>query len=489
MSRARGRTPNILVLLSDTHSACATGCYGSPVARTPNLDWLAGEGVVFEAAYCQNPLCVPSRQSLVTGRRSFQTGVIHNDMPMPPLRTIAHVLKERGYDTAALGKMHFIPDAECSLGQERHHGFDRRVDYEEFWEYLRKERGAPPLPGLPDDPWRLIHLEKKQHHLQAPLVRPDPVFRNTNHPHGTLDFEGHQEALVLREWRRYLAEDRTRPFLAFVSFQSPHPTFLPTPEILAQYDGVEFPLPLPPDENALRHPFLGAKAGGAKNEVRRACLRYYHAFVSFTDSCVGEALRALEESGHAQGTLVVYASDHGDMLFEHGLSGKTVMYENSVRVPLIARWPGRIEGGWRYGGLVELLDLFPTLCEAAGAPIPPDVEGRSLLPDLAAKRDGGKEAVFSESYPMQRNRWRMGVWPHRMVRTREWKYVQYGPERADLFHLIDDPGERQNVVADPRFAADSARLRRMLEETLGPLPRPEERLVSGRYERLLEAQR
>jgi choline-sulfatase len=126
------------------------------LVRTPNLDRLAAEGVVFDRAYSQNPLCVPSRQSLITGLRSCETGVLHNDQPMPPLYTMGHHLGAAGYDTAALGKMHFVPDTQPSCGRERHYGFDRRVDYEEFWNYLRRERGYPPVPDLSDDPWHVI---------------------------------------------------------------------------------------------------------------------------------------------------------------------------------------------------------------------------------------------------------------------------------------------------------------------------------------------
>ena len=481
MDCERRNRPNILVIVSDTHTAAVTGCYGSPIAHTPNLDRLAAEGVVFTSAYCQNPLCVPSRQSMITGKRSFQTGVIHNDMPMPELRTIGHVLKEQEYDTAAIGKMHFIPDAESSAGKERHYGFDWRLDYEEFYDYLRRERGAPPLSNQPDDPWRIVHLEKWVHRVQTPLVSSQAQESSGNFPWGTLAFEDHQEALVLREWRRFLKERRDRPFLAFVSFQGPHSPYLPTPEFLDLCRSAPIPLPPPPEENILSHPILSPRGKSAEKEKQEAYLRHYCAFVRFTDHCVGQALRDLEAAGGARNTLVAYVSDHGDMLYEHGLTGKMVFYENSVRVPLIIRWPGQIEGGWRYEGLVELLDLFSTWREAAGASASEAEEGRSLLPDLLKKRDDGKPAVFSESYPMERNRRRFGDWPHRLVRTREWKLIQYGPEREDLFCLADDPGETRNLISEPRFTAQAAGLRRMLLERLGPLPQPEERLCSGYY--------
>jgi len=242
---------------------------------------------------------------------------------------------------------------------------------------------------------------------------------------------------------------------------------------------IDIPLPPPPDENAANHPFLGGPRKTAPDAHRLHYLRHYFAFVRFTDFCAGQALQILDESGYRENTLVLYASDHGDMLYEHGMTGKMVHYENSVRVPLIARWPGRIPAGWRYKGLVELLDLFPTLREAAGIEPEEPEEGRSLLPDLFARRDPGKPAVFAEAYPMQRNRARFGDWPHRMVRERDWKYIQYGPEREDLFCLADDPGETANLAA--KAPEEAKRLRDLVNTALGPMPQPEARLMSGGY--------
>ncbi|MEW6359500.1 MAG: sulfatase-like hydrolase/transferase [Planctomycetota bacterium] len=468
MSQSEPTRPNILVLFSDTHSADATGCYGSPVAQTPHMDRLAGEGVLFERAYCQNPLCVPSRQSLITGRYSFQTGIIHNDQPMPAMYTLGHHFKQVGYDTAALGKMHFIPDTEASLGKERHFGFDDRVDYEEFYWYLRNERAAPPLPDEPDDPWRIIHLEHKQHVLQAPLVKrnqtSDPskdAFRPATLPH-----EDHQEALVLRRWAEFLKRPREKPFLAFVSFQSPHPPFIPPEEILAQHDG---PIPLPPlpGEEFLKHPIWRNHSHIAPDPAREKHLRYYHAFVSYTDWCVGEALRLLDEAGRRDDTLVIYVSDHGDMQFVHGMGGKCVFFEPSVHVPLIMRWPGRIAAAWRYRGLVELVDLFPTFCECAGITPPSDLPGRSLWRDLQTKSDRGKEIVFSESYPMERSRNWMGDKPHRMVLTNQWKLVQYGDTCVDLFDVTTDPENKFNRSDDPALAQVKRDLLRAIQNRLG----------------------
>ena len=475
------RRPNILILYSDTHSAFATGCYGSPVAHTPNLDRLAADGVLFERAYSQNPLCVPSRQSAITGKYSCQTGVLHNDQPMPALYTLGHHFSAAGYATAALGKMHFVPDTKASAGKERQYGFAARVDYEEFWRYARDECGLPPVPDVPDDPWRIVHLERWYQVLQRPMVAPvhpggRPGGRGGGRgggaPGGTLEHRYQQEALVLRAWERFLAARRQQPFLAVVSFQSPHPPFW-APEQFWSHDGGPIPLPEQPDEAMLSHPVWGKAARVVPDHVREERMRAFYADVSYTDWCAGEALRLLDGAGHRQDTLVVYLSDHGDMGFHHGLTGKTVFFEQSVQVPLILRLPETLAAGGRYRGLVPLIDLFPTLCEAAGIAPPAGLAGRSLWGDLLARTDAGREAVFSESYPMERNRQVFGPRPHRMVLTREWKLIQYGDICVDLYDTTRDPENRISLGDDAAYRAVKQGLLERLTAELGPLPEPE----------------
>lgn len=458
--------PNILLLMSDTHGAWASGCYGSQIARTPSIDRLASEGIVFDRAYAQNPLCVPSRQSLVTGQYSFQCGVLQNDTPMPQLYTMGHHLGKAGYETAALGKMHFIPDTESSLGKERHHGFAKRIDYEEFWWYLRNERGCPPVEGLADDPWRLVHLEVAQHRLQGALVKPPD--HGPEGTWGTLPHDDHQEAMVLSAWQEFLAQERDSPFFAFVSFQSPHPPFIPPAQFLEPFRG-EMPLPDPECAHMNQHPIWHKAVRRPTDAVRAQYLRYYHAFVHYTDWCVGEALRLLEEAGLQDNTLVVYLSDHGEMGYHQGLTGKMVLYEHSVRVPLVMRLPGRTLPGRRYAGLVELLDLFPTVCDAAGISAP-SLAGRSLWPDIIADRDEGKEAVFAESYPMARNVEVFGTRPHRMIRTDRWKLIQSGEVCTELFDMETDLDNQHDLSEEAAYRQVQEELLARLVERLGPLP-------------------
>ena len=397
---------------------------------------------------------------------------------MPPLYTMAHHFTDHGYATAAFGKMHFVPDTEPSCGRERHFGFGERVDYEEFWTYLRQERGYPPVPGIADNPEKIVHLEKWQHVLQSyGVALPDETRPSRQHvmpagAMGTLCHEDHQEALVLRAWEGFLSQERDAPFLAFVSFQSPHPPFVPPAQFLSHYEE-DLPLPALPDTAMRHHPVWGPSMRSATDEQRMRYLRYYSAFVTYMDWCAGEALRLLEEAGQAHNTLVIYVSDHGDMGFQHGLTGKSVFYEESVRVPLIMRFPDRTPVGWSHRGLVELIDVFPTICDASGIALPSNLPGRSLWADLIHRSDEGKEAVLSESYPMVRNRDVFGLRPHRMILTDTWKLIQYGDVCVDLFSVLRDPGNHTNLSRDPEHEGVIKQLLSTLDAKLGPLPQSE----------------
>ena len=479
-TRANSARPNVLILYSDTHTADAAGCYGSGIASTPNLDRLAAGGVLFERAYSQNPICVPSRQSCITGTYSFQNGVLHNDQPMPPLYTLGHHFSAAGYATAGLGKMHFVSDTEASRGKERHFGFAERVDYEEFWRYARDECGLPPVPDVPDDPYDVVHLERWCRTLQEPAVvrKADGGGTSGTSAGDTLAHEFHQEALVLRAWQRFIAQQRAQPFLAVVSFQSPHPPFWAPQEFLDRTTG-PIPLPAQPDEADLAHPALGKAARRVPDARREQYLRAFYADVSYTDWCIGEALRLLDEAGHADDTLVIYLSDHGDMGFQHGLTGKSVFYEESVRVPLLMRLPGVLPAGRRFSGLVPVLDVFPTLCDACGIAPPAGLAGQSLWEPLLAGDGSGRDAVFSEMYPMARNRHIYGNLPHRMILTPEWKLIQYGDLCVDLFDVRHDPHNRTTLGESPSHQQVRQTLLDRLSATLGPL-RAEATLITER---------
>jgi arylsulfatase A-like enzyme len=274
--------------------------------------------------------------------------------------------------------------------------------------------------------------------------------------------------MVLNTWEKYLAQERENPFFTFVSFQSPHGPSLPPKEFTEPFLG-DILLPDPPKEDMLQHPIWHKSARIVDDAWRQEWLRYYYAFVHYTDWCVGEALRLLDESGQRDNTLVIYLSDHGDMGFNHGLSGKTQFYEESVRVPLVMHKPDTISAGQHHTGLVELIDLFPTFCEVAGTE-PPALSGRSLWSDICTQNYHGKDAVYSESYPMERNVDVFGPRPHRMVLTNEWKLIQYGDICIDLYDVQKDPDNHHDLANDSEYSETVDKLLGQLNGRLGPLP-------------------
>jgi choline-sulfatase len=447
---ARPSRPNILLLLGDDHAAYTLGCYGSRVARTPNLDRLAAQGALFTRAYCNSPVCTPSRQSLLTGRLPHATGVTLLTTPLADKElTLAEVLKAAGYDTAAIGKMHFNSALQ--------HGFDRRLDLPEQRARLRAN---PPL-SLPADvkttgPWR-------------PFKDPARVWLNSEcrpQPAREADMDA---TFFAEEAVKFLRQPRERPFFLIVSFYQPHSPFQFPVEYAGRFDPKDMITPRPGPEDAAQVPLIFRDLTDAE---KRGIAAAYHTAAAFLDANVGRVLAALEASGQATNTLVIYTGDNGYHLGHHGRFEKHCGYEPAVRVPLLARWPGRVKPGTTVEALVELVDLFPTITAACGVGDPPDRHGRSLLPLLLGRTKRHRDHVVSQYHENE----------EAMVRTDRWKLIYCTGRRArqdgyltdnptpgryvKLFDEVNDPDEWVNLAADPRHARQVAQLKRLLLDRL-----------------------
>jgi choline-sulfatase len=416
--------PNILVLLADEHSPLTLGCYGSETVRTPHLDDLAARGVTFDQAYCQSPVCVPSRISFMSGRYPWRDGAWNNTAPVPAQRvSLAGHLRDHGYYTAAIGKMHFV-------GPEQHWGFEHRP----YGDFLGCSHQPDPISVAP----RLTVL-----------------------PAGPADIpeDEMQESIVNRLGVDFLRRyDRDQPFCLWLSYNRPHfPLRVPQ-----RYWDMYFPahadLPdLGPDFPDRLHPwmhfhrrFTGTDSW-SEAEWRSARAGYYAA-VTFVDDKVGEVMAAVDELGLRDDTVVLYFADHGEMNGEHGMIRKMTFYEPSVRVPLIVSCPRLLPQGRRVDDLVELLDLYPTLSEIARAPAPDGLDGRSLLDLMTSGRGADRKGyAISEHYSH-------GVpGPMRMVRLGDWKYILYLDARPSLFNLREDPHEFVDRVDEPGPAQEIVR--------------------------------
>lgn len=394
------RKPNVLILLADDLRPDAVGALGNPVVETPHLDGLVRGGLVFRSAYCLGSsvgaVCSPSRNMLLSGRAYFRFGrEASGDPPNLPLS-----LRQAGYFTYHHGKRGNTAPA-----------IQARFDVNKYVNDQAARMAGAPGKDIADDAVRF-----------------------------------------LRE--RRAGEDR-RPFCMYLAFEAPHDPRVPAPEDRARY--ADRSIPLPPDYLP-QHPFdngeqtvrdeLLAPFPRLPSEVRRH-LRDYYAVITGLDRQIGRILAALRETGEDGNTVVVFASDNGLAVGSHGLMGKQSLYEHSMRVPLVVRGPGIRPG--RTGALAYLMDLYPTLCELAGAPVPAGLDGKSLLPVLRGRAPGVRETLFTAYRDVQRS-----------VRDARWKLIRYPQvDVTQLFDLETDPHETRSLDADP---AHRQRIERMLAD-------------------------
>lgn len=441
------RQPNILFLFSDQHAQRVAGAYGDPVAETPALDRLAAEGVTFESCYTPSPICMPARMAMLTARHPHRNGVwTNNDVLASDIPTYAHALGAAGVRTSLVGRLH-------ALGPDQWHGFERRLvgDHSPAW------------PGVGRHDMGILRRTHGPNRVSVERCGPG------NSAYQDLDEATTEAALAELDRLAAARAGGGAPFFLSVGFMLPHPPYVARAEDYARFAG-RVPPPCQPEPPADEHPWLAwwrdnrRLADLPPGNVAHARAAYY-GLVRRLDIHLGRLLERLDASGLAGETLVVYASDHGDHLGERGLWWKHTFFEESVKVPLILRWPGVLPKGERRDRVVDLLDVAAGLLEAAGAPRLPGADGRSLLPVARDKAAPWTDEVFSEycvdaSQPYAGDR----ATQQRMVRRGRWKLIHIHGHAPMLFDLEDDPQETRNRAADPSCAAvRDALLARVLE--------------------------
>jgi choline-sulfatase len=418
---------NILVLMCDHHRFDALSCLGNPLADTHNLDALAARSVRFGHCFNQAPVCAPTRHSLATGRYCHAHGVITNQhKPFPGMRTIAHALQPLGYRRFNQGHMHWTD-------RTMDNGYEPWID-QEMW------RATMPADALERYEWE--HQNVTRRTTGGPSPRTSEQY-----------WGYHVATNAIRQIES--AVERDEPFLSWTAFTEPHPPFYPPGELYARIDQAAINLPeqAPPGAPA-PHPDILRKRREWEHltevEIRQIIAGYY-GMVHLVDGYCGMVLDALDRLGIRDETIVVWTVDHGDQMWEHELFLKFVMREASVHVPLLIDVPG-VGPGVR-DEFAEHVDLFPTLCELAGAPVPGSVQGRSLVPLLGkgTAPDDWRDAVFGQ------------IGDVFMVRTAEWKLNVYGGEPGELYNLREDPQEFYNRIAEPGCAGAVASLLERLE--------------------------
>ena len=486
---AESERPNIIFVFTDDHATHAISAYGSQINETPNIDRLAEEGMLFRNAFVTNSICAPSRAVILTGKHSHLNGVTTNGKRFDPSQqTFPKILQDAGYETAMIGKWHLKTEPT---------GFD-------YWEIL---------PG------------------QGTYYNPD--FRT---PDGRVEHEGYVTNVVTDLALDWLKNERDtdKPFMLMYQHKAPHRNWLPSPEHVDMYDDETIPEPetlfddyegrtsaakeqemmisehmqegwdlkIPggqgwdrieaqtndeqlqrlkeayADENAAYGQLEGKEL--TRWKYQRYIKDYLRSIASVDDN-LGRVLDYLDASGLAENTVVIYSSDQGFYLGDHGWYDKRWMYEESLKMPLIVRWPGVTPSSTENNDLVQNLDFAQTFLDMAGAEIPDDMQGRSLVPLLKGRTpQDWRDAVYYQYYEYPRPH---RVAPHYGVRTPRYKLIYYYTiDEWELFDLVEDPDELNSVYNDPAYQDVTRRLKDKLWQLREKyeLPENEERLPPSR---------
>jgi choline-sulfatase len=435
---------NLVIFLSDNHNRALAGCYGHPQATTPNLDRIAAQGVRFTNAYSASPLCCPARAALATGRFPHQTGYWDNaivyDGRVP---SWMHRLREQGHMVTSIGKLHF-------RSSEDDNGFSEEL----LPMHILNGKGG-------------VHMLLRGFDEEHPNRGQWELYMERSGV-GSAPYQGFdvQITAAARSWLRQHGRGQAKPWVLFVSYPSPHPPFAVPERLYALHreDAVDLPRHYRPGERAehpavahLRH-IMGTRAITDEHAVRRITAGYL-GLIAHLDEQIGAVLATLDELGLMPATRVLYTSDHGDLYGEHGLLGKSCMYEGSIGVPLLISGPGIPEDSVR-AEIASHVDLFPTIAATVGAELGAadhDLPGRSLWPALEGeKRD---RTGFAEYHATGS---RSGVF---MLRKGHHKLVYYVGMPMQVFDLERDPDETRNLV--------DGRIERPLEAELRRICDPE----------------
>jgi len=460
-TQAPRRKPNLLFLWTDEQRADTMAAYGNRIIRTPNLDKLAAESIVFERAYVTQPVCTPNRSAVMTGLWPHASGCTQNNIPLrQDTPCLPELLADPDYRTANMGKWH--------LGDEifAQHGFQEWVSMEYYDAYYRKGRDRSKKPDYHDF---LLELG----------YRPDVAGRQFSRGFAARRPIEHCKPRFLESRAcDFLRRNRAHPFVLHVNFLEPHMPFFGPLDDLHPPEDVDLPDNFgdPLEENEplryrLRRDYAQAKYGDARG-IRALIARYY-GLVSQVDRSVGAILATLDDLGLADETIVVYTSDHGDMMGSHHMVEKCVMYEEAARIPWLIRIPQMEKPARTCKAPVSHIDMVPTLLDLLGCPRREELPGQSLVPLIRGGR-AAEDHVFIQWNPGQ-GALRRGPNAGRMASAAEidrvarehtrtviapdgWKLCLSDLDKCQLFHLAEDPGETTNLFDSPRHADVIGRL-------------------------------
>ena len=393
---------NVVVIVTDDHALKVTGSYGNSIIRTPNIDRLAEEGVMFTRAYCNSPICSASRQSMLTGKYPHATEVNLLFTPFPDEGniTIAEYLREKGYKTALIGKTHFNNWAWSPLYSEGlpDHGFDMLIEGGDYRQFLQ-QNPQPPLPAGMEFYSRVEPGEDNIPEWMNSLNLPHPVY--DEYSSGTF---------YARKAAQFMKENSGNPFFLWVAFFEPHHPYYYPVEFTGRYHPDDMPLPegSPEDDR-----WIPARFRNLTDEQKRGIIAAYYTSTEYMDKNIGIVLDGLKQHGLEKNTLVLYLSDNGYLLNDHKRFEKHTMWEEAIRQPMIIKGGGLFQEGARTDALVEYIDVVPTILDILGEQPIDEVQGKSFMPLLKGIENEHRQIAFS-TY-LEDNL--------AMVCNKKWKYV------------------------------------------------------------------
>jgi choline-sulfatase len=459
----QAKRPNVLILMSDQHKRSCMGAYGDKVARTPNLDRLAEKGIRFTSAYCTNPVCTPSRASVMTGLFSHNNEAQDNSSPYnPEHKTIAHHFNAAGYMTGLIGKMHWVD------GQS--HGFEYRLEFNDWFQYLgpktqlyadelaRPNSGA----GLPEieDLWAEVGDPWKGHTNEDKRKGPVAVGRVS-----LLEEKDHFDEFVARESVKFLKRfgNSDQPFLLVSSFLKPHDPFMPAERFAKMFRAEDMELPeswgkadkskLPKEVVSMIEVNRPTPELSDPMEAKKRMALYYSNLAQM-DDCLGQVVQAVKDLGLENDTIICYFADHGEMLGELGLWQKFEFYEGSCGVPLLIWVPGISAGVC--DAPVSLISICTTIAELTGVKLLSSNDGISLGPWIRNPKTSHSYGPVYAEYGLKSQQ------PKAMFREGDWKFSYWAHDIPELYNLKTDPQELHNLAGEPEYAARVKDMRQRL---------------------------
>ena len=437
------KKPNLIYIQSDQHNPAIMGCAGDPIIDTPNLDKLANRGTIIQNAYAASPICVPSRMAAITGLKPHQSEVWTNDQILnSAIPTYAHSLGVNGYKPVQVGRMHFN-------GIDQYHGFSERLVGDHGHNHLGSSRN----PGT--------------HGELSGTAGPNRISLKASGI-GQTAYQVHDE-IVTAETVKYIDDLGNKkidnqPISLSIGLMLPHQPFIASKEDYEKYEKKVGMPKIPPTLLDECHPYIkwwrqrtGIEEVTEEEIVR--CRIAYYALVDRMDKIIGSILDSLERNGLMENTMIVYTSDHGEQLGEHGLWWKQTFYENSVKVPAIISWPGHLPEGQVLNSVVNQYDLIATMLDASNSPKLPRSNGKSLLEHLKDPKNSEWENIAFSEYCMDDSsvndfsgnlmgndvHAKEGGVQNRMVRKDNYKLIYYHGYEAQLFDLDSDPDELNDL--------------------------------------------